>query len=150
MNNLLIREWLNGGLIPLNLWMMFITWYSIYNVTKFKSGWNKVPGASTACALWWIFFADFLRSTLAWSILRNATAQNAHIKYMSAEATIIYIMAAIIATTATMRCIYLLSPKEWGHKAWIAALISTVIFLVLAYGGLFNWVIQASGIYENS
>lgn len=146
-NNVFIREWLNGALIPLNISMMTIIGYTVWRLTKFRWGWTKYPGANSACALWWIFFADFLRSVLAWAILREAQSNGyaTEIYRTSPIATMVYIAAALIATGATLRCIWCLTPVKGRSFTWITALIFTITFIAVAYIGTFDsiahWVI---------
>lgn len=132
MTNLIIREWLNGGLIPLNVCITFVFTHSLYvSWRKYGRGWTKAPGVQSACALWWIFLADLIRSCMAWSLL-HAQSSGRPIQYLGYTPTLLYIAAAAIAMGATFRLIYTLGPSEWGHKGWLAALALTAIFM----GGL--------------
>lgn len=147
-NNVMIRGWLNGDLIPLNLCMMFIIGYTVWRQTKFSWGWTKYPGANSACALWWIFFADFLRSVMAWAILRATQIQGVTIVtyQTSPVATLIYIAAGVIATVATLRCIWCLTPVKGRNVTWIFALSFTLIMVGAIQMGWFdfvaNWIVQ--------
>lgn len=138
-NNVFIREWLNGGLIPLNLSMLAIITYTVWRQTKFSWGWTKYPGANSACALWWIFFADFLRSVLAWSLLRE-TPITSNTPDASLPAVVIYMCAGVIALLATLRCIWCLTPVKARHATWISALLFTILWIVAANLGLFDWI----------
>ncbi len=130
MTNLLIREWLNGGLIPLNVCIMFIISHSLWtSYCEFGRGWTQRPGIRSACALWWIFLADLIRSCMAWTLLR-AQSQGHPIEYLGYTTTMLYIAAAGIATLATFRLIYTLSPSSWGHRAWIGAAVLTAAFMI--------------------
>jgi heme A synthase len=133
LSNVFIREWLNGGLIPLNISMMAVITYTVWRQTKFSWGWTKYPGANSACALWWIFCADLMRSVLAWAILRNVNLNDQMV-------ALSYMVIAVIATCATLRCIWCLTPVRGRNITWISALLFTVVFMVMVYVGLFNWV----------
>jgi hypothetical protein len=123
--NILIREWLNGGLIPLNICIIIIISYTLWLARKdYGPGWSKQPGVSSACALWWLFFSDLIRSVLAWQII-HAQRMGRPLDIFENERTVIYIVIAAIATAATFRLIYTLSPDGWGHKAWIFAAVVT-------------------------
>lgn len=143
-NNIFIREWLNGCLIPLNLSMMAIITYTVWRQTHFSWGWNKYPGANSACALWWVFFADTLRSIMAWAILRQSQLSGNVIVMdtyrTSPIATLIYISAGIIATAATLRCIWCLTPKDGRRYTWVTALAFTLGFVGLGFLGNFDWL----------
>ncbi len=141
-NNVFIREWLNGCLIPLNISMMAIITYTVWRQTKFDWGWTKYPGANSACALWWIFFADLVRSILAWSILRGSYINDQMLNTYrpSSGATIVYMVTGLIATVATLRCIWCLTPVRARNITWISALIFTVVFIFGAWLGLFDWI----------
>jgi len=141
-NNVFIREWLNGCLIPLNLSMILIITYTVWRQTGFAYGWSKYPGANSACALWWIFFADLMRAVLAWTILR-ATELNpqAFVTYQTMPgATIGYMVVAVISTCATFRCIYCLTPGKWRHFTWIMTALFSAAFIVVSYMGAFDWL----------
>lgn len=130
MTNLMVREWLNGGLIPLNVSILIVITQSLWvTYRSYGPGWASQPGIASACALLWIFAADLIRSCLAWSYLhaQNLGLPTSHYGYTT---TILYIIAGTMATVATFRLIYTLSPSSWGHRAWIAAAILTALFMV--------------------
>jgi hypothetical protein len=129
LTNLVIREWINGVLIPLNICIMIIIAHSLFDsYRRYGIGWAKQPGIGSACALWWIFGADLIRSCLAWSFLhgQNLGRPTSHYSYST---TLLYIFAGSIAAAATFRLIFTLSPSSWGHKGWIAAAILTAVFM---------------------
>lgn len=131
MTNLIIREWLNGGLIPLNVCVIFIISHSLWQSWRaLGPGWTRSPGVASACAFWWLFVADLIRSIMAWSLLH---AQNAGrpLQYLGFTTTMAYIAAASIATLATFRLIYTLSPDSWGHRGWISAAALVAAFMIL-------------------
>ena len=144
MTNLLIREWLNGGLIPLNICMITIISITLFRAWRMGGkNWLRLRGIQTACALLWIFIADLIRSIVAWVILHQSQVNPYDDLFtpMTHIATATYMCAAVIAVTATMRLIYTLSPRNWGHKSWVIALVFTVLFLVSAeeWHGL-DWI----------
>lgn len=130
MTNLVVREWLNAALIPLNLCILVIISHSLLESYRTHGhGWTNAPGVKSACALWWIFLADFIRASMAWSFL-NAQNNGNSVEFISYTSTIVYLTAALIAAPATFRLIYALSPVSWGHKGWAAAAILTLSFVI--------------------
>lgn len=132
-DNLIIHEWLNGGLLPLNLSLLLAIGHTLYLTRRIHGrGWTWVPGIPTACALWWIFFADGLRAGLVWLTLRQQNEGGSFIT-IDGTTTYFYILAAAIGVLASLRCIYLFTPKEIGHLGWIVSAISTVTFVVFSH-----------------
>ena len=130
MTNLIVREWLNAALIPLNVCILVIIAHSLLEARRVHGhGWTDAPGVKSACAFWWIFVADLIRASMAWSFL-NAQNDGRSTETISNAATIFYLVAAIIAALATFRLIYALSPIAWGHRGWSAAAVLTVLFVV--------------------
>jgi hypothetical protein len=128
--NLIAREWLNAGLIPLTACIIIIISFTLIDAYRAHGkGWTKVPGVKSACAFWWIFVADLIRACMAWAYL-NAQNDGRELATLSSLATILYLVAAIIASLATFRLIHALSPTSWGHKGWVSAAILTVAFMV--------------------
>jgi hypothetical protein len=127
--NLLIREWLNGGLIPLNVCIIIVISYSLLASRRVSGpGWTKEPGVASACAFWWLFVADLIRAIMAWLLL-HAEVTGRSPEYLGYAPTLLYMASAAIAMLATFRLIYTLSPASWGHKAWLAAAGLTVAFI---------------------
>lgn len=132
-DNLIIREWLNGGLVPLNLALLIAIGFTLLDARQTSGrGWNKRPGVAQACAFWWIFFADGMRATLVWITLRT---QNRGGSVDSINDILIngYIIAALIGVYAVLRFIFLSTPKSIGHWGWIISAISTAAFVVLSH-----------------
>ena len=125
-HNVGIREWLNVCLIPLNISMMVIIGYTVWRQTRFSYGWTKYPGANSACALWWVFFADFLRAGMAWEILRGGVVPGS-------ITVAVYMIAAMIAMAATLRCIWCLTPMKGRNFTWIGALTFMVVFVMVVW-----------------
>lgn len=133
MTNLVIREWLNGGLIPLNICVLIMITRQLYfSWTRFGRGWTNQEGIKSACAFWWIFLADLIRASLAWWTL-NIQRAGGELPYLGSFATLLYSSAAVIAIVATLRLIYALSPNHWGHKGWIGAAIFCAAFLLVLH-----------------
>lgn len=126
----MVREWLNAGLIPLTACILFIIAYSLLESYRLNGrGWTSAPGVKSACALWWIFLADLIRASMAWTLL-NAQNEGRASEYLSSSATLFYMAAAVIAALATFRLIYALSPTSWGHSGWVVAAGITAVFMV--------------------
>lgn len=134
---LIAREYLNAGLIPLTFCIMVIIVHSLYDTHSNlgKKAWKDIPGVGVAVALWWLFFTEFLRANLAWVFLHRQLVGYA-ITNNAPWVSYLYVISGVIASLATFRLIYKLSPFRWGHKAWIAAAILTGAFLIfIALGG---------------
>lgn len=131
MSNLIAREFFNGALIPLNACIIIIIAYTLasaYSNPPPGGSWTDTPGVKSACALFWVFLADFMRSVAAWSFL-NAQSSGGDVNAVASTITVVYLTAAVIATLATFRLVYALSPVRWGHKGWIASAVLTVVFV---------------------
>lgn len=143
-HNLLIREWVNGGLLPLNvslvlviglfLWTSalearawrttnngYLTWI---NIAETWERFQKTGGVQTGCSLFWIFLADAIRAASAWTFLKFGAA---YIDLVNAG----FIVAGAMAIAAGLRCIYLFTPRRWGHWYWMLSVISTFLFLII-------------------
>lgn len=129
MTNLIAREWLNAALIPLNACIIVIIGFTLWDAYRRNGpGWTQFPGVKSACALGWIFIADLMRASMAWAFL-NAQNEGRPLYAVNSAATVAYLIAAIIASLATFRLIYALSPVAWGHKGWVAAAALTLVFM---------------------
>lgn len=145
-NNLIIREWVNGTLLPLNislvlatglfLWTEFCQSIDPWIGRKTWSTFQARDGVATACALFWIFLADGLRAGAAWSVLNStlpiAGLPPAAIDPMSMPfiqvVNIMFIVAGIVGVLAALRCIHLFTPPAWGHWYWLGAVALTALF----------------------
>lgn len=129
MTNLFVREWLNGGLIPLLLCVEFVIGYSIYNAYKSHGrDFLKLSGVSSAIALFFFFLGELARTVLAWIILHEVNTGERHTFHMEPLRNWFYVGACMILLVSTLRLVYTLGPK--GHSGWIAALVFTVVFIV--------------------
>lgn len=129
-DNLVIREWLNGGLLPLNISLVIAIGHSL-NRTRIElgSGWQLHPGVASACAFWWIFLADGIRAGLVWITLRTQN-RGGSVASIDGLLTHGYMIAATIGVLASLRCIYLATPRKVGHWGWIISALSTLAFVV--------------------
>lgn len=137
-NSKIIREWLNGGLVPLNVSLVIVIGLFLFDTFRLHGrGWSKVEGVRTACTLWWIFLADGIRAGLAWSLLRIEVGGrppfDAH-RFLSPDnINLGFIFAGIIAVCASLNCIRLFTPPKWGHWYWIASAVSTAAWLLFTH-----------------
>jgi hypothetical protein len=131
-HNLIIREWFNGGLVPLNLCLVVVTTMFLWDTLQAHGrGWTRQPGVSSACALWWIFAADAIRAVFVWVILRQQN-RGLPIVDFAELANFGFMIAALISLAATLRCIFLFTPKAWGHWGWVGSALITCAFLGIA------------------
>ena len=135
-HNLIMREWLNGSLLPLNLSLIFVIGLFLWDTYQENHrGWSVVAGVPVACALWWIFAADAVRAGTVWMILRLSNRIPAiavldpSTGTAMAWANVALIMAGIAGVMASLRCAYLFTPKAWGHWYWIGTALVTLSFL---------------------
>ena len=148
-NNLIIQEWVNGGLFPLNLSLCIVIAQFLITAwaTPLDDGqdrWTDKPGVKTACALFWIFLADAIRSVLVWVTLASTAHPVAPPAPLGAQPLLaVFVsggltLAAVIALLATFRCVYLFSPPRWGHTYWMLTAATTLGFLIWAHNS--TWV----------
>lgn len=130
MDNVAIREWINGALIPLNVCIILMITYQLYVArrTYGKKRWTRMPGISSACAIWWVFLAELIRAFLAWYIL-NRQSNGIIVDYTDVWITTLYAVAAVIALLATFRLVFTLAPRSVAHQTWIASCVLTAVFL---------------------
>ena len=132
LQNLAIREQLNGGLLPLNLCLVGVIGMFLWHTwRRFGHDWTRIPGVRTACALFWIFAADAARAGFVWLILRmqNRGGTSELILHV---ANFGFVIAAFAGLIAILRCVYLFTPKAWGHWGWIGSAGVTAAFLALS------------------
>ncbi len=134
------REWLNGGLLPINLSLVIVIGIFLWRSWRDHVGpgpWWKGWGVPTACALFWIFFADGLRAGLVWALLRVETGQRPPFEirnYISPETINVGLsVAGIIGVLASLRCVYLFTPPRWGHWGWFSTMLLTAAWLAFIH-----------------
>lgn len=156
-NNLIIREWVNGGLIPLNISLVLVIGLFLWNSALDARAWRttnngyltwfdvpetwerfqKTNGVQTGCALFWIFLADGFRAAAAWTVLNYrlndvATPINpAPMMKLIELVNVAFIFAGVVGLLASLRCIYLFTPPRWGHWYWMGSVVVTLTFQVV-------------------
>lgn len=140
--NLLYREYVNGALLILNISIIIIISHQLYVSRSLHGhGWSKKPGVASACAMWWVFVAEAIRSWLAWSALHLQSSNNNYANWdQSHSRAWLWILAGILASAGTARLIYTLSPPKYGHRAWISAISVMLIFLFMVWIGLIDFI----------
>lgn len=130
--NLEVREYLNACLVALNAIVLVMISRQLIRTFRVSGWgwWREHPGAIFLACLWWIFLTDFTRACLAWYLLHQQN-QGRSYTFLTPTVTTIYIVTGTIATIATLRLVYAVSPLEWGHKGWLAALALTVATVVV-------------------
>lgn len=133
MDNLILREWLNGALIPLNVCIIVMITYQLWIARKIHGkGWTRRKGVASACAFWWIFVAELIRSALAWHFLHRQGIGKV-MPSLAVWESAMYAAAAGIAVAATFRLVYTLSPERAAHQTWLTAAGVTFVFLLLLW-----------------
>lgn len=132
--NLFIREFLNGGTFPLSLFLAIVIGIHLWNTYReFGSGWSKQEGTQTACALFWVFFAESLRAGLVWWTLRSVNDGQRLPPDIELVFNIGLTFAGLALVIMLLRCSYLFTPPKWGNKVWIASVSITTLFLILSH-----------------
>lgn len=128
--NAILREYLNGALFILSGALTIIITVHMWEVWRIHGrGWTTEPGMKVACAFWWLFLSETIRSFLQWVLLR---ARNAGVEVpinYNESISLAFTFGALALLVAFFRCIYLFTPDHWGHRYWVFALITTFLFL---------------------
>lgn len=125
-----IREWLNGSLLPLSIFLTVIIAAHLNNVRKLiGKGWTDQPGVRVSCALGWLFAAETIRSLIVWAVLRTQN-DGYSVTEFDAITSAGYVGSACVLVAGMLRCIYLFSPKRYKRSLWIAAVITVLLFLI--------------------
>lgn len=135
--NLIIREWLNGSLLPLSVALAFIIGVFLFNTWRAHGGglswaWTEDGGVKSACAFFWLFVFESMRAGTVWVLLRIANDGQRVTAALDYVVNITFIVSAAGLIIAFFRCCFIFSPNSWGHRYWIGALFVTIGFLVLS------------------
>lgn len=126
LTNLEVREYLNACLGALNLIVMVMIARQIWTAVRVSGwDWRSYPGAIFIVCLWWIFLSDLIRACLAWYLLHQQN-NNRGVTFLTPTVTTMYVVAGAVAIAATLRLVYAVSPREWGHRGWLISLAVTV------------------------
>jgi hypothetical protein len=135
--NLLIREWLNGSLLPLTLNLSFVlAMYvsQIYFETRHEhSSFWKVPGVHTAFILFWVFLAESTRAGSMWFYLRMQNRGFSPTVEATHALNIVLILVGVVLVASVLRCTYLFSPPMLRGVFWVYSLSLTVVFVLLSH-----------------
>lgn len=126
--NLIIREFLNGGLFPLSVILAAIICIFLLDVRAVRGrNWRQADGVEVSCALGWLFTAEAIRAGCAWLILhtqnRGGDPAQADLLF-----NVLFIISGVALFAAFIRCIYLFTPTEW--RRWI-------VYACVGYSALF-------------
>lgn len=134
--NTLIREWLNGSLVPLTINLTLVIGVYItqcfYESRRDGTKFRNTPGIQTACVLFWVFAAESIRASCTWFALRSMNTGIAISNAVSDVSAVLLITAAAVMIAAFLRCTYLFTPPFVRNLLWTYSLATTVIFIVLA------------------
>lgn len=135
--NLVIREWLNGALFPLNVALTFAI--GVYLGQSFLEARNQcvsfryMSGVQTACSLWWVFLCEAIRSGAVYASL-NAGNRDVELPPQAQEfASVSLAVAALILCITLLRCIYLFTPRSWAGYFTFASVLVTCAFLIFTH-----------------
>jgi hypothetical protein len=128
-NNMMIREWINGCLFPLASCLSALIAVFLYDAWSQERDFNKIPGARTASALWWVFTSAAAWTGTVWFALRLKNHGRVAPPTLQQFFEVGWLMTGIILVFAIVYCIYLFTPPRYGHKVWIGAVLSTAAFL---------------------
>lgn len=133
-SNLIIREWLNGSLFPLSLFLTYVILVFLWDTRQeIGPGWQREKGIATACALAWIFFCESIRAGGVWFILRTTNDGHVISVWMQWIINIAFMFSAAALVITILRCTFLFSPPRWGHRYWVASAITTLLFLIASH-----------------
>lgn len=134
-DNLIIREWLNGSLLPLSANLAFIILVFLIDSFRYREdkSWWSIDGVPTGCALFWIFMCESMRAGCVWHILRTTNDGRVVPTWLREISNISFVIAAGILAAAILRCIYLFSPPGWQSWFWKFAAVTTIVFLLLSH-----------------
>jgi len=131
--NMIIREWLNGSLIPLtvNLTLIIGLYLGQCFLDARRSGLRlrDVPGVHTAAVLFWIFFAESVRAASTWVSLRAQNGGGALSDVVSGMIDMTLAFVGVILVASILRCTYLFTPPRVRHAFWVYSLAVTVGFV---------------------
>jgi hypothetical protein len=136
--NTIIREWLNGALFPLSINLTVII--AVYLWQSFQYGrthgfrWTQLSGVKTACALFWVFFAESVRAGFVWLSLRMTNRSGFTLTQPLIDiANGFLVVSALVLTAALLRCTYIFTPPNARRVYWAYSLACAAVFLLLAY-----------------
>jgi hypothetical protein len=135
-NNLLIREWVNGQLLPLNISLVIATGLFLWQRLAatigdgvYVGGWRRyheTPGVRTACVLFWLFLGEAIRAGAAWAALKFGPS--------TAEVVAaLFIVGGVMLLLACLRCAYIFTEDWAGHRYWIATVAVMAVFWILTF-----------------
>lgn len=135
--NLILREWLNGSLLPLSLSLSLIIGVFLFNTWLASGGgwqwrWTEEKGIKVSCAFFWLFAYESVRAGTVWVLLRIANDGQRVTEWLDSMVNIAFVVGAAGLAVTFLRCCYLFTPESWGHRYWIGTLIFTIVFLVLS------------------
>lgn len=136
-SHLLIREWLNGSLLPLTLNLSIVIGIylsqSFLDSRRFGRRFMNTPGIHTALVLFWVFFAESARAGSVWFSLRMQNAGREIPPDVGNLLNVMLVMCGVILVTAVLRCTYLFTPPKVRNVIWIYSLFVTVTFVILSH-----------------
>jgi hypothetical protein len=132
--NLLAREFLNGALFPICCFLSWIVGLYLWDTYRaYGQGWNNQPGVRTACAIWWVFTAEAVRAGTVWFLLReqnDLVELSERVRHISGW---LILIGGLVLVATLLRCTFLFTPPKWGHRIWIIASLTTIIFLTISH-----------------
>lgn len=132
--NLIIREILNGALLPLSVSLAVILSVSLFETwRRHGPGWTSLPGIKVSCAMWWLFLCEAIRAGIVWVLLRIQNDNQVVPCALDFAVNIGFVFGASGLIVAFLRCIYLITPPRWGHTYWLLTVTIMASFLLLSH-----------------
>jgi hypothetical protein len=135
--NLVIREWLNGSLLPLTANLAFIIGVYLYQAYQYGKShgftWTRLEGVPTACALFWVFLAESIRAGFVWILLRTTNDGFKVSPDFETFSNVSLIFGAAILVASVLRCTYIFTPPYYRRVYWVFSLVTTVSFLIVSH-----------------
>lgn len=136
-SNLLIREWLNGSLLPLTLNLSIVIgvylFHSVSDARRSNTRLSDVPGVKTAHVLFWIFLAESIRAGSVWFSLRAQNSGKAVPPHVQDVLDMLLVVCVVVLMAAVLRCTYIFSPPQIRGIFWIYSLTATIMFVLLSH-----------------
>lgn len=135
--HLLIREWLNGSLLPLTLNLTLVLFMymlqNFYEARRDRVSFFKIPGIQTVCVLFWVFLAESIRAGSVWYYLRMQNHGFNPTMEITAILNLVLVIVGIVLISSVLRCTYIFSPPQIRGAFWVYSLSITIVFMLLSH-----------------
>lgn len=129
----LIRENVNGATSVTCLVLAAVVALFMIESRNEGGDWRHLPGVPTACALFWVFTAEWYRTASIWWLYRNPATR--HIASLNDNAigmgwSLGYSISGILLIMGLLRAVYMFTPPLFQESLWRITFIYIVMFLI--------------------